>query len=323
MLQAFISYDPIVHLDLGPLSVSPHGIGIAVGFLLGVQIFLPEARRKGIDEERVYQIAFRAAIGSLIGTRLAYVVNHLGDYLDDPMAIVKVWEGGISLLGGIFGAIIACLPLARKLGVNAWKGLDAAAPGVALGIIVGRIGDLVVGDHLGKPTSFFLGYVCNGADTASPCVAPLGQAVHQTALYDLIFTVGLLGLLLVLRRKPRYDGFIIIVFGAWYGTARLVEDFLREDLRRFGLTGSQMTALTTMAICVVWLVVVRRTPRWGRWDEVEVGAEPEVGDEPGVGVRIVFDADPDEVPPTMTSAPPTGPEPVAGQPDQPAPKPQE
>ncbi|MGI8792863.1 MAG: prolipoprotein diacylglyceryl transferase [Acidimicrobiales bacterium] len=284
-MLAYLSYDPIVLLNLGPLQVSPHGIGIAVGFLLGVQLFMPEAKRKGITEEQVYQIAFRAAVGSLIGTRLAYVINHIGDYTSDPLAIFRIWEGGISLLGGIFGAIIACLPLARKLGVNAWKGLDAAAPGVAIGIIAGRIGDLVVGDHLGKPTTFFMGYVCPSAETASPCTAPIGQAVHQTALYDLLLTIALLGVLLLLRRKPRFDGFIIVVFGAWYGVARLIEDFLREDLRRFGLTGSQWTALATLLVAGSWLLFVRRTPKWGRWDD-------------GSRTEAV------EAPPTMASGPP-------------------
>ena len=274
---AAISYDPIVHIDLGPLEISPHGIGIAVGFLLGTQMFLPEAKRKGITEDEVYAIAIRAALGALIGTRLAYVINHIGDYADDPLAIFKLWEGGISLLGGIFGAIIACLPLAKKLRVNAWKGLDAAAPGVAIGIIVGRIGDLVVADHLGKETDLFFGYRCPGVKTASPCI---GDVVHQTALYDLVLTCGLLALLLFLRRKPRWDGFLITVFGAWYGTGRLIEDFLREDVRRFGLTGSQWTALATLVTCAVWLLFVRRTPRWGRWDETPSLTPAHTGPEP-------------------------------------------
>jgi phosphatidylglycerol---prolipoprotein diacylglyceryl transferase len=271
---AAISYDPIVHIDLGPLEISPHGIGIAVGFLAGTRMFLPEAKRKGISEDEVYTIAIRAAIGALIGTRLAYVLNHLPDYIDDPLSIFKLWEGGISLLGGIFGAIIACLPLAKKMRINAWRALDAAAPGVAVGIIIGRIGDLVVGDHLGKETDFFLGYRCPDVETASPCI---GDVVHQTALYDLILTCLLLALLLFLRRRPvaqQWDGFLITVFGAWYGTGRLIEDFLREDLRRFGLTGSQWTAVATLATCMVWLLFVRRTPRWGRWDEAPSLTEP-------------------------------------------------
>ncbi|MDP9441587.1 MAG: prolipoprotein diacylglyceryl transferase [Actinomycetota bacterium] len=276
-LLASFTYDPIVHIPIGPLRISPHGIGIALGFLFGARLMLPEAAKKGISEEAVYAILVRAALGSLLGARLAYVVNHAGEYVDDPLSALKVWEGGISLLGGIFGAILLCLPLARRLRFDAWKGLDAAAPGLALGIIVGRIGDLVVGDHLGKPTNVFFGYRCPPADveTASPCV---GDVVHQTALYDLVLTCGLLALLLVLRRKHRYDGFLIIVFGAWYGVARLIEDFLREDVRRFGLTASQWTALVTLVVCATWLAFVRRTPRWGRWgdhDEAdEEGTEP-------------------------------------------------
>lgn len=268
-LVAAISYEPIVHIPIGPLRISPHGIGIAVGFLLGARLMLPEAQRKGIGEDVVYTILIRAAIGALIGARVAYVVNHLGDYADDPLGVVKVWEGGISLLGGIFGAIILALPLARKLRINAWKLLDSAAPGIALGVIVGRIGDLIVGDHLGKPTSFVLGYRCPPpeVDTASPC---LGEIVHHTALYDLLLTSMLLGLLLVLRRRlrvtPKHDSFLIVVFAAWYGVGRIIEDFLREDVRRLGLTGSQWTAVVTLLVCIQWLIVVRRTPRWGNWD---------------------------------------------------------
>ena len=271
---AAISYDPIVHIEIGPLKISPHGIGIAVGFLLGARLMMPEAKRQGIREDHVYTILIRAAIGAMIGARVAYVINHIGDYADSPLDIFRVWEGGISLLGGIFGAIILALPLMKKLGLDVWKALDAAAPGLALGIIVGRIGDLVVGDHLGTRTDFFLGYECTTAETASPCEAPLGQLVHQTALYDLILTCGLLATLLFLRKRlrdspGRFDGQLIVFFGAWYGVGRLIEDFLREDVRRLGLTGSQWTALATVLVCVTWLLFIKRTPRWGHWSSAD------------------------------------------------------
>ena len=277
----YIAYDPIVHIPLGPLEVSPHGIGIAVGFALGAWLMRPEANRKGIDDDAVYAIVVRSAIGSMVGARLAYVANHLGEF-ESVLDVLKVWEGGISLLGGILGAMVACVPLARKLRLSLWKGLDAAAPALSLGIIAGRVGDLVVGDHLGKSTTFFLGYKCPGpgVETASPCE---GAVVHQTALYNLILTCLLLGLLLWLRRRPRYDGFLILVFGAWYGTGRLIEDFLREDLRRFGLTGSQMTAIVAMTVCFGWLLFVRRTPRWGRWDRRDDEESRPEGDVPVEG----------------------------------------
>src|SRR5207253_10733993 len=143
-----------------------------------------------------------------------YVVNHLGDYHSVGEAL-KIWHGGISLLGGFAGAILLALPKMRAERLSFWKTMDAAAPGMALGVIVGRIGDLIVADHLGKTTSFFLGYRCPplNVKTASPCgrfvhgvvVQTPGVVVHQTALYDLIFTLVLLFVLLRVRRTPRYD----------------------------------------------------------------------------------------------------------------------
>jgi prolipoprotein diacylglyceryltransferase len=130
-----------------------------------------------------------------------------------------------------------------------------------MGIIVGRIGDLIIADHLGKPTSFFLGYECPSHVTGSPCLAPIGQAVHQPALYDFVSAIFLLLVLLRLRRTPHYDGFLTLVFGAWYGTGRFMEDFFRIDVTHgTGLTGSQWTALTVLGLCLYSLVVLKDTP---------------------------------------------------------------
>jgi phosphatidylglycerol:prolipoprotein diacylglycerol transferase len=269
-----ISYDPIVRIHLGPISVSPHGIGIAVGFLIGARFMLPRSRAKGMPDEVIYPLFTRAAIGAIIGARVAYVLNHFSEY-ESVTDVLQVWKGGISLIGGLFGAILLALPKIRASRLSFWKVMDAAAPGMALGIVVGRIGDLIVGDHLGKTTSFFLGYRCPPLEvqTASPC-APTefsfrtpGAVVHQTALYDMLFAALLLAVILSFARKPRFDGFLILVFGAGYGVARIIEDFLREDLRRFGLTGSQWTAVATLLVCLFVLLVRRRTPKWGRWDE--------------------------------------------------------
>src|SRR3954466_11885310 len=106
VVLAAIAYPTIVKVHLGPLAISPHGVGIAVGFLLGARLMLPAAERKGITNDDVYSLLTRAAIGAIIGARLAYVVNHAGDY-DNILDVVRVWQGGISLLGGFAGAIVA------------------------------------------------------------------------------------------------------------------------------------------------------------------------------------------------------------------------
>ena len=281
-----ISYDPILRIGFGPLSVSPHGLGIAIGFLIGARFMLPASRAKGIPDDLVYPLLTRAAFGSIIGARVAYVLNHSGDY-ESVLDVLRVWEGGISLIGGFFGAILLALPRIRSSRLSFWKVMDAAAPGMALGVLVGRIGDLVIGDHLGKTTDFFLGYRCPPLDvaTGSPCAPTaladrtVGAVVHQTALYDMAFAAVLLLALVLLRRRPRFDGFLILVFAAGYSVARLIEDFLREDVRRFGLTGSQWSAVATLSVCLFTLLVLRRTPRWGRWDGAVAGSPTLSGDE--------------------------------------------
>src|SRR5438477_768779 len=282
-MLAYLSYHPVVRVHVGPLSISPHGVGIAVGFLLGARLTLPAAAKPGISEEEVYGLLTRAAIGAIVGARLAYVINHAGDYHSIGEAF-KVWKGGISLLGGFIGAIVAALPRMRRDRLSFWRTMDAAAPGMALGVIVGRIGDLIVGDHLGKTTNFFLGYRCPplSVATASPCNGTgqqtgniPGAVVHQTALYDFASSILLLAFLLWLRRRrPRYDGFLIFVFGAWYGAMRIIEDFLREDVRHFGLTGSQWSSIVLVALCLWLLVFYRRTPPVGQWDRVRTDDGP-------------------------------------------------
>lgn len=287
-----ISYNPIVRVHLGPLSISPHGVFIAIGFMVGAWFMLPQSRKRGMSDDVIYPLFTLAAIGSLIGARVAYVVNHITDYASSPLDAIMVWKGGISLLGGFFGAIAFAIPRMRREKLSFWKVMDAAAPGMALGVVIGRTGDLIIADHLGKMTTFFLGYRCPPVNvaTGSPCGATdlvsrtPGAIVHQTALYDQLLALVLLCVLVRLRRKVHFDGFLICVFGLGYGFNRVLEDFLREDVRRFGLTASQWTALLTMSLCLYVIALRRQTPRWGRWDASPAPAatvsEEEHGPEP-------------------------------------------
>lgn len=312
-----IAYPTIVKVHLGPLAVSPHGVGIAVGFLLGARLALARTTEQKIPDEQIYPLFTRAAIGSIVGARLAYVANHLSDYAN-PLDALKVWQGGISLLGGFFGAILLVIPEVRRRGLSFWKIMDAAAPGMALGVIVGRVGDLIVGDHLGKQTRFFLGFRCphDPSTTASPCLPHPGAVVHQTALYDLVLTLLLITVLLRLSRRPHHDGFLITVFGAWYGCQRILEDFLREDKHVLGtgLTGSQITATVTVLVCLWHLAAVRGTPRWGRWDAGRPAAGAGPGEPAHAGSITPGTADHEADGAGPVAAQPAAPEPVAPEP---------
>lgn len=284
-----MSWEIIPRIELGPLAISPHGIGIALGYLAGAQLMVRRARKYGgPDESDIWNVLFWALLGAIVGARVGYVIGHFSEVTeggDDLLGVFRIWEGGISLLGGITGAVLAGLPYMFKKKMGFWRVMDLAVPGLALGIVIGRIGDLMIGDHLGKPTSFALGWLCAGesggteaspaaayrnalADGEPPSLGCFDLTLHQTALYDLVSTALLLGLLLWLGRKVRNPGLLTITFAVWYGSMRIITDALRVDKRYLGLTGSQITALLTVLTCLFLLARFRGTPpRWARSGE--------------------------------------------------------
>jgi phosphatidylglycerol---prolipoprotein diacylglyceryl transferase len=276
-----LGWEILPRIPLGPLAVSPHGIGIAVGTLLGARLAIAlQARYGGPPDHHIWNGLFWSLIGAIFGARLGYVIGHLSEVTDggaDPLGVFKIYEGGISLLGGITGAVLASIPYMRRHAIPFWQTMDLVAPGLALGIAVGRIGDLAIGDHLGTPTSWALGWRCLGEigggppieaaryrlaleQGAPPSLGCYDVTVHQTALYDMVSALLLLGVLVWLGGRARNGGLLAIVFTMWYGTMRIVTDFLRVDKRYAGLTGSQILASVVVVASLYLLARYRGAP---------------------------------------------------------------
>jgi phosphatidylglycerol---prolipoprotein diacylglyceryl transferase len=283
---AVVSWPVLDRFRLGPLAVSPHGIGIAVGYLLGSWWFLREGKKRGMAEEHISSLVMWALIGAIVGARGFFVLGHYSEF-DGIGDMLAVWRGGISLIGGILGAVIFGYPVARRQGYRFAQIMDPASIGLAFGIGIGRIGDLIIGDHFGKPTSFFLGFKYTSGKLPGPwnldpttgvwsatlqdgsiqTIAPdgarlfsetgklvaQGPAVHQTALYDMLIALALFAFLFWLNRRPRREGVLIATFAIWYGAGRVVTDFLRVDKTWFGLTGSQWTAIGAALVALFFL----------------------------------------------------------------------
>jgi phosphatidylglycerol:prolipoprotein diacylglycerol transferase len=272
-------------------AISPHGLFIAIGFMIGAMLLTRLATQRGISEEHIQTIIFWCLVGAIIGARLFYVLAHFSEF-DNLGQMLAIWRGGISLLGGIAGAILINVRRLRRYGYRFFQVVDPGAVAVALGISIGRIGDLIIGDHLGKPTSWLLAWKYSGGTLAPPfncadevCQAGLqgdhlekvtrtgatlydakgailaqGVGVHQTALYDMILVGLLFGFLWYLHKRPRREGVLTLTFGLFYGCFRLLEDSLRID-KRFGpLTGSQWTALVVAVLSAAILVWWRFHP---------------------------------------------------------------
>ncbi|MBI3647582.1 MAG: prolipoprotein diacylglyceryl transferase [Actinobacteria bacterium] len=258
---AHISWKVVTGFHVGPLMIRPHGLLIAVGFLAGARLMQRYSRPRGISDETLSRVLWWALIGGLVGTRVAWDLGHwreMGSVLD----LVAIWNGGMSLLGGLIGAVLVGGFVAGREKLSILPLLDMAAPGIALGIAIGRVSDLVIGDHLGKPTTLPWGFRFVGGVEPLANVPPIGTVVHPVALYDLILTSVLLFVLIRFMRKPREDGSTIAVFTLWYAGGRVLTDFFRTDPRPLlGLTGSQLTSIVAIVTVVValWWRAKRRS----------------------------------------------------------------
>jgi phosphatidylglycerol:prolipoprotein diacylglycerol transferase len=244
-----------------------------------------EVRRRGFDVDKVSSVLTWALFGALLGARLFTIPAHIGTMgygWDDVIGVT----GSYSILGGYAGGILVGALRMRMLRLPVLPLMDMAAPGLAIGAVVGRIGDLAIVEHLGSATTFFLGYTVKpGYDIASQhddleCIDATADAggicgtFHHTALYDLIGAAVLLIVLLWLRRhwgRVRY-GQLFAVWMIWYGFQRFLIDFTRLTATESGdpqiiadgvigpLTGSQWGALGLGLLGVILLLVFRRNP---------------------------------------------------------------
>lgn len=259
MTWAAIPYRTFPQIDLGPLSIRTFGLMVGLGILLGAMLAARHGERHGVDREDSYRLATRMVVAGIIGARLTWDLTHLSE-IDSPVDLIAVWEGGLQFSGGFIAAVLVGLPAFRAWDrVTRFRMLDGYAFGLTVGLAIGRIGCYAVGEHLGgTPTSFFLATRYEGGDTREPVV--VGEAVHHTALYEILFLVPLAVLLwLILRRRPEAAPATAVgVFVLYYGVARFLTDFLRAfDEETLNLTGAQWMCVAMIPIGV-WLLTKKR-----------------------------------------------------------------
>jgi phosphatidylglycerol:prolipoprotein diacylglycerol transferase len=246
-----IGIDPTI--EIGPLILAWHGITIAVGILVGGVVARGEARRRDLDPEPLYSLGMILVAGALVGGRLYYLAEH--GRLFEPGA----WFGsrGFTFYGGFIAAAvgIAIYLWRRRLSVEY---LDAAAFGLPLGIAIGRIGDVINGEHYGPATNFFLG-VRNthpDADVPSPDVA-----YHSGGLYEVLIGATVFLIVVALRRRLARPTAMTWLVIALLSAGRFVEFFVRSDSDKaaLGLEVAQWTSLALLGVAAVgaWLTIGR------------------------------------------------------------------
>lgn len=229
MLQ-FPQIDPIA-VKLGPIAVHWYGLMYLVGF--GAAWLLGRWRVKQgltrVSPTDLEDVLFLAMLGAILGGRLGYVLFYKpAYYLQHPLEIAFIWEGGMSFHGGLLGVLAALWLFARRRGYRFLELGDVVAPLVPLGLAAGRLGNFINGELWGRPSNVPWAMVFPGS--------PDGLARHPSQLYQFALEGLLLFTLVwVFARKPRPVGQVSGVFLIGYGTLRFLAEFAREPDAFLGL----------------------------------------------------------------------------------------
>ncbi len=248
-----IPYFEVPPLSLGPLELHAFGALAALGIYVGARLAAKAARTIGPgDDLPIVEAAPWMVVGGVIGGHLVHVLGYHPEILatEGWTSLLKVWDG-LSSMGGVLGGLITIVLFFRWKRWRLIPSLNALALGIAPGWGIARLGCFAAHDHKGTLTDFPL------------AVAFPGGARHDLGLYEAVLLFAIAGVLWLLARKPRPEGFLMGVLAIAYAVPRFFMDFLRatdlpfSDGRIAGLTPAQYTAFLLVGIGT-WLLVRSR-----------------------------------------------------------------
>lgn len=234
---------------VGDFPINTYGLLLAVGMLLALFAASRLAAWDGLPRERIYDLGLWTLIGGLLGSKILMLFTEENVQI---FSLDFLRSGGV-YYGGFIGGLLALVFLIRWYKLPFWKVADAFAPAVALGQAIGRQGCFAAGCCWGKPTDSFLGvHFTDHAHefTGVPIYGPDGADLylHPTQLYESITMLIVFGILVLIHRKKRFDGQVLIAYGIIYSIVRFVIEFFRDDPRGNLLGLTTLTGLSTSQI---------------------------------------------------------------------------
>lgn len=232
---AYPEIDPVV-VALGPVKIHWYGMMYLVAF---ASVWWLGKRRASqphsiIRPDQIDDLVFYGALGAVLGGRIGSVFFYnLDSFIDDPLYLLKIWQGGMSFHGGFMGVLVAMEWYRRKIGCSFFQLTDFIAPLIPLGLAAGRLGNFINAELWGAPGTvpWAMKLSCEQfppdryVDFAGPlCFSPR----HPSQLYEMIFEGLLLFILLwVISAKPRPVMTVSGYFLMLYGVARTGVEFIR------------------------------------------------------------------------------------------------
>ena len=228
----------------------------AAYFLISKQ---KRAQRLGLKGAVLQDLFFYAAIGLIVGARLGYVLfyqmSSFSEYLQNPLQIIAIWQGGMSFHGGLIGALLAGILFCRRRRLPYWEVADTVTVAGPIGLGLGRLGNFINGELFGRPT-----------DVPWAMVFPSGGPIprHPSQLYEAALEGLLLFIILwKLRDREFRPGTLVSVFLVGYGVIRFILEFVRQPDPQIGLLWNvlSMGQVLCLAMIITGFILYRFLPR--------------------------------------------------------------
>jgi prolipoprotein diacylglyceryl transferase len=264
-------------IHLGSFQVRAYGLMIALGVIAAVWLAGRRLEEKGVGtRDDMAAVAMWAVPAGIVGARLYHVITDNQKFRDDPLRIVRVWEGGLGIWGGVAAGVAVGLWACRRRGIPLGGALAAATPALPLAQAIGRLGNWWNQELFGGPTSLPWGLEID-PDKRPPGYGGV-STFHPTFLYELVWDLALVALLLAVdRRLHPKPGRLFALYVAVYTFGRFWIERLRIDEANtiLGLRVNEWVSALVFAGAVAYLVVGGRRDRRRRAGE----AGPDSGGE--------------------------------------------
>jgi len=276
----YVAIDPVA-FSIGPLAVHWYGIMYLLAFVIfwsGGRYLAGKRPWMGWKPREVGDFLFYGMLGVILGGRLGYVLFYgFESFLEDPLFLFRIDQGGMSFHGGLLGVIMAMWWFARKTGRTFWRVADFAAPLAPIGLGLGRIGNFIGGELWGRvsdvPWAMIFANSIQPGGWQSEALRQSwsnGELDHLARHPSQLYQAGMEGLLLALillwySARPRRSASISGLFLLGYGLFRLVAEYFREPDAHIGyLAGGWLTMgmLLSLPMIVAGVILMNLPPRW-------------------------------------------------------------
>ncbi len=254
-------------ITIGGFTIAFYGMIIAAGMLSGLWLACHQAQRTGQKKEVYTDFAIYAIIFSLIGARLYYVAFSWENYKDNLLQIFNTRGGGMAIYGAVIAAILTAIIYCKVKKYNFFLLADTAVGGLVLGQIIGRYGNFFNREAFGEYTNSLFAMRLR-VDQVNPAnITELMRShmttvdgvqyiqVHPTFLYESLWNILVLVLILVFTTKKKFNGEIFLLYLVGYALGRVWIEGLRTDQLQIGSTGIAVSQVLSGAIVIVGVVV--------------------------------------------------------------------